>query len=62
MSVIVKPDICTGCETCVQSCPFDAIVMKDGKAYINEYCTACKACISLCPEGAIIETEESAQR
>lgn len=57
MPVVVKPDKCTGCETCVDSCPFDAIELKEGKAYINEYCNACMTCLSVCPEGAIIETE-----
>ncbi|MBI4849138.1 MAG: 4Fe-4S binding protein [Nitrospirae bacterium] len=58
MSIVVKVDKCTGCETCLNSCPFDAIVMNDGKAFINEYCNYCKTCISVCPEGAIYETEE----
>jgi electron transfer flavoprotein alpha subunit len=61
MSVIVKLDKCTGCETCLESCPFDAIEIKDGKAYINEYCNACMTCLSVCPEGAIIETESASQ-
>lgn len=60
MPVVVKPDKCTGCETCLTSCPFDAIVLKDGKAFINEYCNACMTCLSVCPEGAIIETEARA--
>ncbi|MBI5741057.1 MAG: electron transfer flavoprotein subunit alpha [Nitrospirae bacterium] len=58
MSIVVRVDKCSGCETCLASCPFDAIVMKEGKAFINEYCNYCKTCISVCPEGAIIETEE----
>ena len=58
MSVIVNINKCTGCEECLASCPFDAILIKDGKAFINEYCQVCMACISVCPEGAIIETEE----
>ncbi|MBI5408672.1 MAG: 4Fe-4S binding protein [Nitrospirae bacterium] len=58
MSIAVKLDKCTGCETCLTSCPFDAIVMKEGKAFINEYCNYCKTCISVCPEGAIYEVEE----
>lgn len=57
MPVIVKLDICTGCETCLSSCPFDAIEMKDGKAFVNDYCNSCMACLSVCEEGAIIETE-----
>jgi electron transfer flavoprotein alpha subunit len=57
MLVIIKLDKCTGCETCLESCPYDAIEIKDDKAYINEYCNACMACLSMCPEGAIIETK-----
>ena len=59
MSIVVNLDKCTGCETCIDSCPFDAIVIKEGKAYINEYCQVCMACINACPEGAIIEIAET---
>src|SRR5574340_580310 len=59
MPIIVNRDKCTGCETCVSVCPFDAIKIKDdGKAFINEYCQMCMACLSACPEGAIIEIKE----
>jgi len=61
MSVIVISEKCTGCETCLDSCPFDAIELKDGKAFINEYCNACMSCLSVCPEGAIIETGAETQ-
>jgi electron transfer flavoprotein alpha subunit len=61
MPIIINPDKCTGCETCLDSCPFDAIELKDGKAYINEYCNACAACLSVCSEGAIVSTESGAQ-
>lgn len=47
MPVVVKLDKCTGCETCLESCPYDAIVMKDGKAVINEYCNECMTCLSV---------------
>lgn len=56
MPVIVILDKCSGCKTCLDSCPFDAIEFKDGKAYINEYCNTCMNCLAGCPEGAIIET------
>jgi len=62
MPVVVKLDKCTGCETCLESCPYDAIVMKDGKAVINEYCNECMTCLSVCPEGAIIETVDESVR
>jgi electron transfer flavoprotein alpha subunit len=58
MPVIINIDKCQGCEECLSSCPFDAIVIKEGKAFINEYCQVCMACISVCPEGAIIEVEK----
>ncbi|OHE58344.1 MAG: electron transfer flavoprotein subunit alpha [Thermodesulfovibrio sp. RBG_19FT_COMBO_42_12] len=61
MPVIVNIDKCIGCEECLSSCPFDAIVIKEGKAFINEYCQMCMACLSVCPEGAIIETGEVPQ-
>ncbi|MBI4683573.1 MAG: 4Fe-4S binding protein [Nitrospirae bacterium] len=58
MSVIINRDKCNGCETCVSVCPFTAIEIKDGKAFINEYCQICMACITACPEGAIKEIPE----
>lgn len=57
MPVIVNIEKCQGCEECLSSCPFEAIVMNEGKAYINEYCQSCMACISVCPEGAIMDVE-----
>ena len=59
MSVKVNPDKCTGCETCVTSCPFGAIEMLDGKAFITETCTMCGACVDVCEFKAIERTEEA---
>src|SRR4030065_1550033 len=61
MPIAVNKDKCTACETCLISCPFEAIVMREGKAFINEYCNQCKVCLSVCPEGAIVEVEEISQ-
>jgi caffeyl-CoA reductase-Etf complex subunit CarE len=60
VSVKVIPDKCTGCETCVTACPFGAIEMRDGKAFITEACTMCGACIEVCEFKAIERTEEVA--
>lgn len=65
--MLIRIDIekCTGCASCVNVCPFSAIVLKDEKAFITEACTLCGACIESCPENAIIdertkeETKES---
>ena len=45
---------CTGCKICINSCPFDAIEMKNNKAVILENCTLCGACEKVCPVDAII--------
>jgi caffeyl-CoA reductase-Etf complex subunit CarE len=60
VSVKVIPDKCTGCETCVTACPFGAIEMRDGKAFITEACTMCGACVEVCEFKAIEKTEEAA--
>ena len=60
MSVRVISDTCTGCETCVPACPFGAIEMRDGKAFITENCTTCGACVEVCEFTAIERTEEAA--
>lgn len=57
MRIKVDIELCTGCETCIDSCPYDAIEMKEGKAFINEYCQLCRNCLNACPEGAIKEIE-----
>jgi len=62
MRIKVDPELCTGCESCIDSCPYDAIVIKDEKAFINEYCQMCRNCLSVCPEGAIKEYETEEDR
>ena len=61
MPIIVNQDKCSGCMTCIESCPFDAIEMRgergQEKAFINELCQMCNACIEVCPEGAISEVK-----
>ena len=50
----VNPELCTGCGTCIDICPKNAIVMQDDKAYIQEnLCKNCKKCVRVCPSGAI---------
>ena len=61
MRIEVTADKCSGCESCLDSCPYTAIVMKGGRAYINEYCQLCRACLGVCPEGAIKEVLEEGE-
>ncbi len=59
MSIVINIEKCTGCQECLSSCPYDAIEIKEGKAFINEYCQICMTCLSICPEGAIEEIEDT---
>lgn len=59
MPIVVIQEKCIGCEECINTCPYDAIVMMDGRAFINEYCQICNACLNVCPEGAIVQTEST---
>ena len=55
-----KVDIskCTACETCIETCPNEAISIVDGYAYIDpEECIECGSCFSECPEDAIVEVD-----
>jgi len=45
---------CTGCESCVQECPSEAITINDGKASVSaDACIDCGVCVGACPEEAI---------
>jgi len=54
MPAKVDKEKCTGCETCVEECPADAISMADDKAVVDpETCIDCGACVDACPVEAI---------
>ena len=46
-------DACTGCGTCVHSCPTDNIRLENGRPVWGKDCTHCMACICGCPAEAI---------
>ncbi len=60
MSIKVNPDQCTGCEACVTACPFGAIELREGKAFITEACTVCGACVDVCEFKAIERPDDQA--
>jgi Fe-S-cluster-containing hydrogenase component 2 len=50
----VDTDLCSGCETCLDRCFFDALSMKDDYAAIDaEKCLGCGACTVVCPTEAL---------
>ena len=53
LKLIIDKNTCTGCESCIPSCPFDALSMQEGKAVVDEKCTFCGACVEVCPVSAI---------
>ncbi len=53
MQFKVTTEKCTGCGTCTEVCPSEAIWIENGKATITLECIDCGACPRVCPEGAI---------
>jgi len=54
MPVKVDKEKCTGCESCVEECPSEAIKMVDDKAEVDvDTCVDCGVCVDTCPAEAI---------
>ncbi len=52
-TVILDPDKCKGCITCMKRCPTEAIRVRNGKASVNyDRCIGCGECVRLCPHQA----------
>lgn len=52
----VLEEDCSGCKTCIQLCPYRAILFDPDKtkAHINEVlCKGCGTCVAACPSGSI---------
>jgi Na+-translocating ferredoxin:NAD+ oxidoreductase RNF subunit RnfB len=48
------PNGCIGLGTCVAKCPFDAIELHDGVAFVDyKKCQGCGVCVAACPKGII---------
>lgn len=56
MAVMVDVEKCTGCGTCGEGCPVEAIKVENDKAVVDgEACIDCGTCIDECPVEAIAE-------
>lgn len=53
MSIKIDIELCTGCGICIDSCPFGAINVEDGVAFVDESCNLCGACVDVCDFEAI---------
>jgi heterodisulfide reductase subunit A len=55
MISFIDPDICTGCQTCIELCVYSAIEFNEfrGISEVNEaVCKGCGSCSAHCPSGA----------
>ena len=51
---VVDSEKCTGCGTCVDVCPVNAIQVNEQAVVNAETCTGCAACVLECPNEAIV--------
>ena len=59
-TVMLDPDKCKGCITCMKRCPTEAIRVRNGKAKVlYERCVACGECVRLCPHQAKLASFDS---
>ena len=50
----VDPTACELSQACIKECPYEAIEVRDGKAWVNTAkCKGCGACVAVCPTEAI---------
>jgi len=58
----VDPELCEGCESCLEFCQFSAIEMADGQARILvEDCFGCGVCVDKCAQHAITLSRDPAK-
>jgi ferredoxin len=53
----VDPENCNGCARCVADCPYNAVVIENGKAAVTaERCAGCGICAGACPSSTPFRT------
>jgi NAD-dependent dihydropyrimidine dehydrogenase PreA subunit len=51
----INRECCTGCQSCIDACPTDALSQYQAKAFLSrpDACVYCLLCEDICPVGAI---------
>jgi len=50
----IDPDLCSGCQDCIERCQLEAPFMKNGVAAINlDRCIGCGNCVMVCSSSAV---------
>ncbi|MBN1665723.1 MAG: 4Fe-4S binding protein [Anaerolineales bacterium] len=52
----VDPQVCVGCETCIEYCQFGALALLPADPYVQidtRRCVGCGVCVPVCPDGAL---------
>lgn len=58
----VKREACIHCETCIHTCPKQALRMKDGEVSIDRsFCDFCNKCVEKCPARAMQRIDRQAE-
>ena len=52
---VIDEDACTGCELCIEACPFDVVFFSNDRnvALKCDFCGGEPQCVRLCPTGAL---------
>lgn len=56
--IYIDPKRCSGCGDCMDVCPKDSIIGKEGYIHMIDTfdCEKCGACMEACPNGAVMQT------
>lgn len=50
----VNPELCKGCEKCIERCPIDAVIKANSVSKVDlKRCIGCGVCVPICPEQAM---------
>lgn len=51
----IDENLCTGCGSCSEVCPVEAVIQQGNKYKITEDCIDCGSCVDSCAVEAIAE-------